>query len=942
MFNKRTILIIFSFLWLGIARGQLIPTDLQCEHMTDPLGIDDNSPCLSWELIGNKATRDQRQTAYQILVASSLKLLKENQADLWNSGKIESDQQLNIQYEGKKLRSGIACWWKVRVWDQEGKRGTWSDDAQWSMGLLQKKDWAPACWIADPDIQKKWKGALTHAAYLAKHGKRSGNDLPHNGDPATMLRKEFYLDAPVKRAIVYATALGLYTLQINGKIIGQGRLVPGWTDYDKRVQYRAYDVTALLQRGNNAMGVVLGEGWYAGRVPPGAAAVHTWGTVPRFLMKLRIEQSDGKIVTVVSDTSWDATLNGPIRQSGIYSGEIYDARKEMPGWSRPGFDDVNWKPVYASPLADRERMIVAQPDEPIRINHLFKPVKFWKLGKGEYVFDFGQNQTGVPRIKVSGPKGRKISMRYAEAVYRDGSLDSTSLRGLQINDTYILKGKGNEVWEPSFTYHGYRYIEVKGLTVPPTDQTITALSFHSAVKDAGKFECSNKLINEMMHATRWGLYSNLISVPLDCPQRAERLGWLGDAQVISQTAIYLLNMQPFYNKWLKDIRDDQDSIGGFPDFAPKPPQTVYYNAGRPYSFSPGWADGGIIIPWRIWVNYADSNLLANYYPYMKEYLDAIIKSNPNNLWTHLRGKYWGDWLALKKADFDLFSTAFYAHDCYLMSKMAKVLGYKNDANYYWQHFELIKRTFTKKWVGADGYINHNYQSEYTYALFFGLLNDTTTQRKALNHLLHNIRTEGHITTGIQSSGRMMLLLGETDNMETAYQLLTDTTMPSWGYMIKQGATTIWESWSAYSKKNGFGPGARSLNHYALGAVGEFIWRYIAGIRPDKMKPGYKHFYIAPKPDPSHGIYWAKAKYESVRGPIISDWDLTDNVFSLKVQVPPNASATVTIPTDKIRNVFEENKPLDKAENVHVIGITENTIRLNIGSGIYHFKSLLSG
>ena len=911
-------LLVSAICWLlgppacNAAAAGLAPAELRCEYRVNPVGIDVTQPRLSWTLGAAAAdARGLTQAAYQVMVAGTPEKLAADQGDLWDSGKVESDQQLHIEYAGKPLAPRMRCHWKVRVWDHDGKPSGWSKPAMWSMGLLEAGNWQ-AKWIADIDN-------------------------PNVGpQPVTLVRKSFQLDHPVRRATAYASALGVYELRLNGQRVGDDLLAPEWTSYRKRVQYQTYDVTALLRQGENAAAALLGEGWFDGRLM--SAGLHANGSRPRFLLQLEIEFADGQTQTIVTDGSWRATSDGPIRLSGIYDGEVYDARKEFAGWDAPRFDAAAWRPAQGFALD--ERKLVWQRNEPIRVEQELAPVKLTEPKPGMFVFDFGQNMVGWCRLKAAGAAGQTVTLRHGEMLNDDGTLYTANLRGALQTDRYTPKADGEFVFEPHFTYHGFRFVEVTGLAKPPSQGAVAGRVFHSASPLTGRFECSDSSLNRLMQNILWSQRGNLMSVPTDCPQRDERCGWLGDIQVFGQTAIYNMNLAAFLAKFAQDLRDDQNGDGCFPDYAPHPST---HSGG-----SPGWADAGVILPWRSWQNYADRRLLEEHFEAARRWVERGHRNNPELIWpkNDNLGNDWlnGDWI--KQAGWpsyggavpsQVFSTAYFAHSTDLVAKMAGVLGRKEDAQRYGELFQQIKAAFNQRFVKPDGRIEGDTQGGYALALDFNLLPDEL-RPKAASLLVENIRRyQNHLSTGIQTTHRAMLELTRNGHNEVAWQLLTNRTVPSWLGMVDNGATTIFERWDGYVKGRGFMDGGmNSFNHYALGAVGEWMWRNIAGLNPDDAQPGWKHCVISPRP--GGGVTWARSEYDSIRGPIRSDWRVAGGRFILKVTIPPNTTATVAVPTMQPGDVTESGQPAANAKGVKFLRAEKDTVLYEAGSGTYIFEA----
>ncbi|MFH1006246.1 MAG: family 78 glycoside hydrolase catalytic domain, partial [Candidatus Latescibacterota bacterium] len=702
--------------------------------------------------------------------------------------------------------------------------------------------------------------------------------------------------------------------------------------------------------GRNAVGAEIGGGWWTGPL-----VIESPLKNPRFclLLRLDLELADGLSQTIVTDPSWQATSDGPIRRAGIYFGERYDATKEMPGWDQPGFSGIGWSPVQVLPHPDgaERAVLVAQCNEPIRVVKELRPVRMTEPRPGVYVFDMGQNMVGWCRLKVNAPAGTRIALRHTEVLDDEGTLYTANLRGAaQINE-YICRG-GEAVLEPHFTYHGFRYVEVTGLPGRPTEDTILGRVFHSAAPDAGHFTCSNDLINRIMHCVEWVQRGNLMSVPTDCPQRTERLGFLGDMQAFSQTAIYNMDMAGFFTKWVRDIRDSQLDDGRFPNLAPHPADLDWL-AWTNVEFAPAWSDAGTIIPWRMYQNYADTRMIEEHFASAKRWIAFVHGKNPDLLWRNDRGGDYNDWLngdmtalpdyprGISAVPKEVFATAFFAHSTEIVAKMAGVLGRKDDAAKYDKLFGDIRAAFDREYVAADGRITGDTQAGYALALHFNLLDESLRPRAAA-HLLEAIgKYRHHPSTGIQTTHRMMLELSRNGHHDEAWRLINLRTVPSWGYMVDMGATTIWERWDGYVKGvgswGGFqDPNMNSLNHWALGSVGEWVWRELAGIKPDEDQPGYKHFVIRPRP--CGDLTWVKACYDSIRGPITSEWKIAGSQFHLHVEIPANTTAAVCLPASNAEAVTESGAPAAMAEGVRCIRMEDGMAVVKVGSGSYDFQT----
>jgi alpha-L-rhamnosidase len=917
------ILMLFSGIPLGHGgENTLSVSNLRCEYRIDPVGLDVIQPRLSWIL--HSQERGQKQSAYQILVASSPGGLERRNADLWDSGKVTSDENSHVPYKGKPLTSHSRAWWQVRVWDKNGFSTGWSVPARWEMGLVKSSDWQ-ALWIADPFS-------------MTNSGSGASGALP-----ATALRKEFNVSKPIRRAVAYATALGLYELRLNGQRVGEQLLAPEWTSYRKRVQYQTYDVTDLVHTGANAIGVWLGEGWYAGRLM--AVGRFGYGTYPRLLLQLELEFADDTRQTLASDDSWRSSIGGPIGAAGIYDGETYDASRELPGWDRPGYNDKAWMPVKA--LARDSRQLVWQRNEPISVQLELPCLSVTEPKPGQYVLDFGQNMVGWTRFSGQGTRGNPITFRHGEMLNEDGTLYTSNLRGAAQEDRYLPGRDGNFTFEPHFTYHGFRFVGITGLASPPTTNAAVGRVFHSAARQVGRFECSDRSLNQLMRNVLWTERGNLMSSPNDCPQRDERFGWMGDIQVFGQTAVFNLDLAAFFSKWTQDIRDDQAEDGRFPDFAPHPG-----DPNKQFSGVPAWGDAGVIVPWCAYQNYGDLDLLSANFESARRWVDYIHQINPDLIWQRGRNNDYNDWLNgdwIKQTGWptngasvpnELFATAFFAHSTDLVARMAEVLRRSELAKQYRGLFEQIKAAFNRKFVRPDGRLEADTQGGYALALSFDLL-PAQLRGFAAQHLVEGIHRYGdHLSTGIQTTHRALLELTRCGHEDLAWQLVTNRTFPSWLYMIDNGATTIWERWDGYVKGRGFqDPGMNSFNHWAFGAVGEWIWRHVAGLNPDEQRPGWKHFFVAPKP--GGGVTWAKGEFDSIYGEIESSWRLDGNRFVLSLVIPVNTTATVVIPATKAAGITENGRPMDQADGVRLLRFEKNRAVFEVESGRYQFASMVT-
>ncbi len=886
--------------------ARIQPDRLMCEYLINPQGVDVLQPRLSWVVKSDQ--RAQVQTAYQILVADTVEALEANRGTLWDSGRVDSADSVHIVYQGTPLHSGLLCWWKVRVWDGTGHVSPYSAPATWQMGLLEPRDWQ-AQWIGldvapEPDLQM---------------------------NPAVYLRRAFSLEKPVQHATLYATARGVYQAFLNGRRVGDVELAPGWTDYAKHIQYQAYDVTGMLQHTEdqaveNVLGVILGDGWYSGYVGMGGRA--NYGPYPRALLQLVVEHPDGSVTMIATDEEWRATT-GPICYSDLLMGERYDARLEMSGWAggmdtAAAFEVGAWQPVLVESLG--EVPLVGERSQPIRVTEEVEACSVTEHKPGVWIFDLGQNMVGWVRLRVKGEAGTEICLRYAEILEEDGRLHTANLRSARATDTYIIKGEGVEVFEPHFTYHGFRYVEVTGYPGKPTLDMITGRVLHNDMPYTGEFECSHPLVNQLWENILWGQRGNFVSVPTDCPQRDERLGWMGDAQAFARTASFNMNVAAFFTKWMMDVVDAQSPEGGFPDVAPQ--VTIKTNG------APAWGDAGIIVPWTVYRVYGDTAIIKEHYAAMQRWMAYIQDANPDFLRTKRLNNNYGDWVSLERAaSSELVATAYWAYCAQLMAEMAEAIGYYADAGQYQVLFEEIRQAFITAYVHPDGLIEGDTQTGYVLALFMDLLPESLRGPAAERLVKALERRDGHLATGFLGTIYLCSVLAETGHLDVAYQLLTNETYPSWLYTVLQGGTTIWERWNGYTEEQGIhDPGMNSFNHYAFGAIGAWLYRVVGGINAGL--PGYQHIVLRPRP--SVIFQYAKVGYESIRGRIASAWRWEGERVHCKVTVPANTTATLYLPTSKPHAVREGDGLASEAKGVRFVKYEQEEAVFALGSGEYHF------
>jgi len=890
-------------------------TNLRCEYLVNPLGIDVLYPRFSWQMISGE--RGKFQKAYQLLVADSRETIARNEGNIWNSGKVISGESSHITFNGRPLQPGRDYYWKLKVWDEQNRERDWSEIQHFSMGLLSKGDWK-AKWIGAPSVLPATV--------------QDENIIP----PSPLLRKQFSLGKQVKNAKLYATALGVYEMYLNGKKIGDQILAPEWTDYFTRVQYQTYDVTDMLSSGENVVGAMLADGWYSGVLfTHGKPQRGNYGFDRRLLAQLEIEFTDGSKDIVVTDESWKLWTDGPMKEASIFDGEVYDARYMPQGWMKAGFDTQRWDPVVVDNSVSLT--INAQINEPIRIVKEIRPVNYFRAPNGNYIFDMGQNMAGWVHIKLPYNPGKKIVLRHAEILMEDSTLYTQNLRTAKQTNMYIPARETTIDYEPRFTYHGFRYVEVTGLTQEPSLDNITGKVVASASALTSDFSSSHKDINQLWSNIVWTQLSNLHSIPEDCPQRDERCGWMGDAQIFSQTAIYNMDLGAFYTKWFKDIRDRQTEEGRYPNYAPQVGM-VFYDA-------PGWTDAGVVIPWKAYLNYGDKRILEEHYASMKKFIDHVHKENPNLIRVNVVGQNYGDWVngntikaegyPTDKGDVarDLFNTAFFYHSTQILADASRVLGKSREYAYYEKLAKNIRAVFIKEFIDKEGRVKGETQAGYALALEFNLV-PGHLRANAAKFMVDAIAAYDYrVSTGIQTITRMMKQLSRNDHNEIAYRLLESRRFPSWLYSVDQGATTIWERWDGYVKGRGFQRWQmNSFNQYAIGSVGEWMLGTVIGINYDEKQPGYRHFVLTPTPGGT--LTWAKGSYRAITGKVELAWKKENGKLTVDVDIPANTTATLVLPAGN--DILEGGKPLPANKFVKTVSKKNTQTSLNLASGKYSF------
>jgi alpha-L-rhamnosidase len=883
------------------AQKKLQVSDLTCEHKVNPVGIDTHVPRFSWKLVSS--LRGVKQQSYEIIVAQD----NAGQVDiLWRSGVVKSDQSVLVPYNGPAmLQSRKRYHWMVRVVDAQGNTAA-SAWQYWEMGLLSPEDW-----------KAKWIQA----------------DVPGDsaGQPAPMLRRSFKLAKPVRRARLYATAHGIYEAYINGVRVGDQYLTPGWTTYNKRLQYQVYDVTSMLKQGGNATGVVLGDGWFRGWLA-WENNKNIYGKSLALLYQLEVEYADGSFETIVSDGEWK-NATGPYTRNGIYYGEAYDARLEHKGWSDKGFDDNQW--TSAKVTEEGKQNLVAAYGPPVRKHEVFKVRQIIKNKKGETIVDFGQNLVGWIRLTVNGKAGDKVVIHHAEVLDKEGNFYTDNLRAAKEEITYTLKGSAQEVYEPRLSFFGFRYVRVTGFPGELKPENLEAITLYSDMMPTGSFTSSNALLNQLQHNIQWGQKGNFVDVPTDCPQRDERLGWTGDAQAFCRTATFNMDVMSFFNKWLQDLAADQIEDGRVPFVIPNV-------LGKNASASTGWADAATIIPWNLYRAYGDQRILEQQYPSMKAWVDYIDKASMQGLWN--TGFHFGDWLFYRPFDDNdgraavtdkyLIAQCFWAHSTQLMINTATILGKQEDVARYTAMLKKIKDAFMREYMTPNGRLVAGTQTAYVLALNFDMLPEEL-RSQAADRLARNVKDYGnHLTTGFLGTPYLCHVLTRFGHIDTAYDLLMQESYPSWLYPVKMGATTIWERWDGMKPDSTFqNPGMNSFNHYAYGAIGDWMYRTVAGLQ--ELQPGYKELSIAPKPGGK--LSKASAEYVTPYGPAKSSWEIADGRIRMVVTVPPNTTATLVLPSGAGRKVTEKGIDVARVKAIGVEPARGADAVLKVGSGTYNLE-----
>lgn len=1014
------------------------PYALQCDALTMPLGDDNTKPRLSWKLQDTRI--GAKQTAYRVLVASKASLLQSNHPDIWDSDRIDSDQSVDVVYAGPALQPETRYYWRVEVWDKDGKPYPTSTTSWWETGLMQASSWtaqwigyespeqaavraAAASWVTNPkvalttkpdrmrhdlrlsfkldttiqhatlyvtgqDTQLAWingtqvvqpvaqpawgrtpwrsyrkaevtsqlrqgkntlaievirysghgsmapmnatlyvegKDGSTHifktgtpdwkSALLAADGWQREDFDDHTwatpilypspkdafGNPDSLgiplptahvvaLRHAFQIKKTIVAARLYATAMGAYTLHLNGRPVSDMFLTPGWTDFRDHVYYQSYDVTQFLHNGQNVLGGYLAPGWYSTPLEWVGQGNNYGATPAAFRAQLLLTYSDGSHQWVATDSSWKASLS-PIVSAEIYDGEVYDARLEQAGWDRSGFSDASWQ--HANVIQPHSPAIFWQSFQPIRAHQALQPISIKNPKPGVYLYDFGQNLAGVPRVVMHGQKDETVQIRYSELLHPDGTLYTENLRNAKATDRYTFAQSATITYEPSFTYHGFRYMEISGVHTAPAN--VHAIALYTDAPQSARFSTGDPIVNKLWNNIIWGQRSNFLAAPTDCPQRDERLGWTADAQVFWRTASYNMDLTAYSRKYAADLDASLGDAGMYGIYAPGTGKT---NSG----FGPGWSDAGVIVPWTSWIQTGDTSIIQNHWDGMSRYLNTILASNPDYLWSKDTGINFGDWLAPEgSTSMTLLATAYWAYDAKLMAQMAHAIGNNSDEKKYTDLYTNIRTAFQNKFVRPGGIVGwpsddskvtelQQTQTGYTLALYMDLLPEQERAR-ASDHLVERIaKMQWTIGTGFLGTPYLMEALSSTGHSDIAYRLLFNTQYPSWGYMVDHGATTMWERWNGDSMLHD--PGMNSFNHYAYGSVAEWMYRYAAGIDTSPLAPGFHTIML--HPDFNQKLNHLDFQYDSRYGKIHSAWSAIANGYQWTVTIPANTTAEVNL------------------------------------------------
>lgn len=898
-------------------------TNLQCEHKTDPLGIDKATPVFGWQL--QSAKRGVLQTAYRIIVADKIELLQKNVGNIWDSKKIISDRSAQVIFKGKKLQASSEYFWKLQVWDNKNTTA-WSEVANFTTGLFAATDWGNAKWIgfeALPDSLLTVPGV--HGPEIKK---KLGADKLKQRSIVPLFRKSFTANKAIANATVYISGLGHYELSINGEKAGNSFLAPGWTNYDKRVLYNTYDVTANVKKGDNAIGVIVGNGFFNINRERYIKLAIAYG-YPTLICKMIVTYADGSSLELVSDQSWKVTPS-PITFSSIFGGEDYDATLEKEGWNNAAYNDKSWKQALI--VAAPKGMLEAEADYPVKVNEVLNVQTISKPKDSVYMYDFAQNLSGIFEIKVQGKKGQQVKLSPGELIQSNGLINQQAT-GRPNYFTYTLKGDGIETWRPRFTYTGFRYIQVEG-AVPDTANTngdfakiISLSSLHTGNSAPlnGEFECSNKLFNDINQLIKWAIKSNLQSVVTDCPHR-EKLSWLEQDYLMGNSINANYDVYHLYKKLVYDMIDAQTAEGLIPDIAP---ELVLFDGG--FRDSPEWGSASIFVPWLLYKWYGDEVILKEAYPMMKKYLAYLQKKSANNILDFGLGDWYdngpnppGFAQLTPKA---LTATAIYYYDAQLLAQVAALLQQKNDALTYRQLAAAIGYDFNNSFYNANTKIYATgSQTAMAMPLSLGLVAENNKAAVMKNMVDSIIASGKKLTAGDIGFHFLIQALHEGGASQLIYDMNYRDDVPGYGYQLKKGATALTESWPALANV--------SNNHLMLGHIMQWFYEGLGGIKQTEKSVGYKQIVI--EPEVVGDITYVNANHQTLYGNIVSQWKKTDVGFELHVEIPANTTAIIYLPTIVMKNVSESGRPVSNNKDMVAV-IEKGKVKIKVGSGKYYFK-----
>jgi alpha-L-rhamnosidase len=897
---------------------------LQCNNMENPIGTG-NNPNFNW--IVPSGIHGAQQTAYQIVLDSVSGNFDPQSKFTWNSGKVLSAASTWIPYSGPELKSGTKYYWRLRLWDNKDNPTGWSKPAFFITGLFQEKDWSGAKWIGYEEIPDSL------LLIPGVHG--NGNNLGPVAKNRTVIpyfRKEFDLKKNVRQAIIFVSGLGHYELYVNGKKKGDRFLSPGWTNYQKTCFYNTYDITEMINRGENTIGAIVGNGFYNINRERYRKLVIAFGA-PKLILKLEVSYVDGSKEVITTNETWQ-TSPSPITFTSIYGGEDYDARLEQFGWNKAGFDDSGWKKALI--VREPEGILRPESDYPVKLLQTLEPEKIIYTDSNLYVYDFGQNASGIIKLKVKGKKGEVVRLLPGELIGKD-SLVTQRASGSPYYFTYTLKGGKEEIWAPRFTYYGFRYLQVEG-AVPvnapnpwgkPVISGLDMLHTRNSSPVIGSFKCSNELFNSIYELINWSIKSNMTSVATDCPHR-EKLGWLEQTHLMGNSIKYIYDIHNLYAKIIDDMIESQLENGLVPDIAP---EYVPFTGG--FRDSPEWGSAAIILPWDLYEWYGDTNAVRKAYPMMKKYLSYLHAMAEDNIlshglgdWYDLGPKFPGEAQLTPKA---LTATSIYFYDTKLLSEMSLLIGENEDALYYKNLAEEIRITFNKKFFNAETKVySTGSQTAYSMPLFFGMVDETSRKDVVANLVTSILKNNKSLTAGDIGYRYLLRVLEEEGNSQLIYEMNSKRDVPGYGFQLSKGATSLTESWAGLKDV--------SNNHMMLGHLMEWFFSGIGGIRQVTDSKSYENLMIAP--EPVGDLKWAETSFRTIHGQVLSSWDIKGNYFTLKVRIPANSKASVIIPQSDPEKVMIRNKPVRSSSDVISVSVMNGKTICEVSSGVYVFKAAI--